>query len=109
MKSLLLFILLISFSIGWSQTPNNCGNYTSTGSSSASGYADPNAACGSNVPGTITGGTAAWTGSSCGGQVISTVTGPAVSCLTVSYGAVNTDDYGTITTNTGGTLTITAV
>lgn len=89
--------------------PNDCGNFTSTGTSSASGYADPNAACGSNVPGTWTGGTAAWTGSSCGGQIISTVTGPPVTCLTVSYGAVNTNDYGTMTTNTGGTLTVTAV
>ncbi|UKN02910.1 gliding motility-associated C-terminal domain-containing protein [Paracrocinitomix mangrovi] len=103
----LSMLLWSSYSIG--QTPNNCGNYTSTGTSSASGYADPNAACGANVPGTITGGTAAWTGSSCSGTIVSTVTGPPVTCLTVSYGAVNTNDYGTLSTDTGGSLTITAV
>ncbi|MBK9591161.1 MAG: hypothetical protein IPO32_06555 [Crocinitomicaceae bacterium] len=81
-----LFTLLFAFSafVSNAQTPNNCGNYTTTGSSSASGYADPNAACGALVPGTITGGTAAWSGTGCGGTVVSTVVGPPVTCLTVS-------------------------
>lgn len=106
-----LLALLFAFGafVSNAQTPNNCGNYTTTGSSSASGYADPNAACGALVPGTITGGTAAWSGTSCSGTVVSTVVGPPVTCLTVSYGAVNTDDYATLSTNTGGVLTITAV
>jgi gliding motility-associated-like protein len=108
-KILSLIVCLTGFTLAHGQTPNNCGNYTSTGSSSASGYADPNAACGALVPGTFTGGTAAWSGTSCSGQVISTVTGPAVSCLTVSYGAVNTNDFATMSTNTGGTLTITTI
>jgi len=107
----LLLSLIVAFltQAGIAQTPNNCGNYTTTGSSSASGYADPNAACGALVPGTITGGTAAWSGSSCSGTVVSTVTGPPVNCLTVSYGAVNTNDYATMSTDGGGVLTITAV
>ncbi|UKN01686.1 gliding motility-associated C-terminal domain-containing protein [Paracrocinitomix mangrovi] len=110
MKNIVLAILSISIiTIGYSQTPNNCGNFTSTGSSSASGYADPNAACGANVPGTITGGAAAWTGTSCSGTIVSTVTGPPVNCLVVSYGAVNTDDYGTISTDSGGPLTLSVV
>ena len=109
MKNLLLICSLVLGTGLFAQTPNNCGNYTSTGSSSASGYADPNAGCGALVPGTITGGTAAWTGSSCSGTVVSTVTGPPVTCLTVSYGAVNTNDFGTLSTNTGGALTITCV
>lgn len=107
-----LTVCLLSFGLVFAQPgtgPNDCGNYTSTGTSTASGYADPNAACGANVPGTWTGGTAAWTGSGCTGTVVSTVTGPPVTCLTVSYGAVNTNDYGTITTDGGGVLTITAV
>jgi gliding motility-associated-like protein len=108
----LIYLLAICFAAGTSfgqQTPNNCTNYTSTGTSSATGYADPNAGCGSNVPGTITGGTAAWTGSGCTGTVVSTSTTGPVSCMTVSYGAVNTNDFGTFTTNNGGTLTVTAI
>ena len=108
----IICLLAVSFWITGSfgqQTPNNCTNYTSTGTTSASGYADPNAGCGANVPGTITGGTAAWTGSGCTGTIISTSTNGPVTCMTVSYGAVNTNDYGTMSTNTGGTLTVTAV
>ncbi|MCB9223053.1 MAG: gliding motility-associated C-terminal domain-containing protein [Crocinitomicaceae bacterium] len=109
MKHFLLFIgLIVSYFVGFGQTPNNCGNYTSTGSNSSSYLPGSNAGCNSNVPGTVTG-TGAWTGSSCGGTIVSTVVGPPVSCITVSYTAVNTNDYGTLSTNTGGVLTITGV
>jgi len=74
-----------------------------------SGYTDPTPACGSNVPGTIGSGPAYWDGGGCSGQLISTVVGPPVSCLTLAYTAVNTDDYATLTVNGGGVVTITAV
>jgi gliding motility-associated-like protein len=108
----LLFLSLICGSANFmhAQTnPNNCGNYTTTGSVLISGYTDPNPACGSNVPGTIGSGPAYWDGAGCGGQLISTVVGAPVTCLSLAYTAVNTDDYATITTNTGGVLTITTV
>lgn len=106
-----LSILAFGLSLSWAiaQTPNNCGNFTTTGTVANSGYTDPNAACGANVPGTIGSGPAYWSGSGCGGQLISTVTGGPVTCLSMAYTAVNTDDYATITTNTGGALTITAI
>jgi gliding motility-associated-like protein len=94
--------------VTFGQTANNCGNYTSTGSNSSPYLPGSNTACNNNVPGTVNT-SGAWTGSGCSGQIVSSVTGPAVTCLTVSYTAVNTDDYGTLTTNTGGALTITGV
>jgi gliding motility-associated-like protein len=108
-NKILLLLAIFSVSSLTAQTPNNCGNYTTTGSVMVTGYTDPNPACGANVPGTVGSGPAYWDGASCGGQLISTVVGAPVSCLTLAYTAVNTDDYATITTNTGGVLTITAV
>ena len=108
MKGLLLSIFSLAITFGFSQTPNNCNEYTSTGTTSSPYGAGTNAACNALVPGVVTG-TGAWTGSGCAGFITSTVTGPPVSCLTISYAYVNTDDFGIITTNTGGTLTITGV
>jgi gliding motility-associated-like protein len=107
MKNFLALILIgivANFSFG--QAPINCGQFQSTGTVNpyGSGYTDPG--CGGNVPGTVSG-PGVWTGSGCAGFITSTVVGPAVTCLVVSYGAVNTNDYGTISTNTGGTLTLT--
>ncbi|MBK7129870.1 MAG: gliding motility-associated C-terminal domain-containing protein [Crocinitomicaceae bacterium] len=104
----LLGILVLSASYGQT-SPNDCGNYTTTGSVLISGYTDPDPGCGANVPGTLGAGPAYWDGASCGGQLISTVVGAPVTCLSLAYTAVNTDDYATITTNTGGVLTITGV
>jgi gliding motility-associated-like protein len=105
----LLTLIIAAGSFLHAQTPNNCGNYTTTGTVMNSGYTDPNPACGANVPGTVGSGPAYWDGAGCSGQLISTVVGPAVSCLTLAYTAVNTDDYATITTNGGGVVTLTAV
>lgn len=107
MKIQLLLAAILSLTISFSQSANNCGNYTSTGTTTTGTYPDPTPGCASNVPGTTTTGPASWDGGSCSGQIITTVTGPAVTCLTVSYEAVNTDDFATLTTNTGGVLTIT--
>lgn len=107
-NKLIVFLFALAYSIASNaQTPNNCGNYTTTGSTTTTEYTDPTPACGALVPGTVSG-TASWDGGSCGGQLITTVVGPPVTCLTVSYEAVNTDDYATLATNTGGVLTITA-
>ena len=109
MKLKRIFLISVLFSsITYSQTANNCGNYTSSGSNSSPYLPGSNTACNSAVPGTVNT-TGAWTGSGCSGNIVSTVVGPPVSCLTVSYTAVNTDDYGTLSTNTGGVLTITGV
>ena len=109
MKNILLTLSAILFAFfGFGQTANNCGNYTSTGSNSSPYLPGTNTACNSAVPGTVnTNG--AWSGFGCSGQIVSTVTGGPVTCLTVAYTAVNTDDYATLTTDTGGTLTITGV
>lgn len=98
---------VIAFS-GFSQTPNNCGNYTSTGTIASIYLSGPNAACNANVPGVVSG-SGAWTGGTCAGNIVSTVVGPPVTCLTVSYTSVNTNDFATLTTDTGGSLTITGV
>ena len=109
MRLVLLFFLVFSgFLNGFGQTANNCGNYTSTGSNSSPYLPGTNTGCNNNVPGTVnTNG--AWSGASCSGTIVTTVTGPPVTCLTVAYTAVNTDDYATLSTDTGGTLTITGV
>ena len=103
-----LLLLLAGFATGFGQTANNCGNYTSTGTTSSPYLPGGNAGCNANVPGTVnTNG--AWDGGGCTGQIITTVVGPPVTCLTVAYTAVNTNDYATLTTNGGGVLTITGV
>lgn len=105
---LLVFVACLLSGEVLGQTPNNCNEYTSTGTTSSGYGAGTNAACNALVPGTVTG-TGAWTGSGCTGFITSTVTGPPVTCLTISYAYVNTDDFGVITTDTGGALTITGV
>src|SRR5687768_16490938 len=107
-KFLVLQMLVVSGCLFAQPTPNNCGNYTTTGNVMVTNYPDPTPGCASNVPGTASG-PAYWDGASCSGQLISTVVGPAVNCLTLAYSAVNTDDYATMSTNAGGVLTITAV
>lgn len=102
------FFSLLLCQIGHAQTPNNCDDYTTTGPSSSSFNPSPDAVCTANVPGLVNG-TAAWSGTSCSGTLVSTVTGGPVTCLTLAYTAVNTDDYATITTDGGGTLTITGI
>jgi gliding motility-associated-like protein len=108
LKAQLILVLTFISIAGWTQTPNNCNEYTTAGTSGSSYNAGPNAGCNGNVGGQVNG-TAAWTGTGCAGTLVSTVVGPAVTCLTLAYTAVNTNDFGTMTTNTGGTLTITAV
>lgn len=106
-KILSLFIMVCPL-ISMAQTANNCGNYTTTGSNSSPYLPGSNTTCNNSVPGTVNtdGG---WSGFGCGGTLISSVVGPPVSCLSVAYTAVNTDDFATLTTNTGGVLTITGV
>jgi gliding motility-associated-like protein len=94
--------------MGLAQTPNNCPNYTTVGSSSSSYNPGGNAGCTGAVTGQVSG-TAAWSGLSCTGTLVSTVVGGPVSCLTLIYTAVNTNDYATITVNGGGTISITAI
>ncbi|MEX1003301.1 MAG: hypothetical protein WDZ35_14370, partial [Crocinitomicaceae bacterium] len=103
-----LFSGLLTICLSFGQSANDCGNYTSTGTTSSSYLPGSNTACNSNVPGTVNA-TGAWTGSGCSGVIISQVTSGPVSCLTIAYTAVNTDDYATLTTDTGGILTITGV
>ena len=106
-KIIALSICFVISTLCWGQTPNNCNEYTSTGTTAAG--VNPGTCA---TPGQVNiggGTTPAWTGTSCAGFITSTVIGPAISCLTLSYTAVNQDDYGTITTNTGGALTITGV
>lgn len=102
--------MVLSFlsSITIAQTPNNCDDYTTTGPSSSSFNPSPDANCTANVPGLV-GGTAAWSGTSCTGTLVSTSTSGAVTCMTLAYTAVNTDDYAEITTDGGGILTITGI
>lgn len=97
--------LFFTSGLVYAQTPSNCNEYTSTGTTTSGSTADDCA-----VPGMVPGASSAiWTGTGCSGYITSTVTGGPVSCLTLSYVAVNQNDYGTITTDTGGSLTITAV
>ena len=104
-KSVLIVVFAFASAQAWSQTPNNCNDYTSTGTTASGTTADDCA-----VPGQVPGaGSAIWTGTSCTGFITSTVVGGPVSCLTLSYIAVNQNDFGTISTDTGGALTITAV
>ena len=107
-RVLKIFTAVVFLVVGancYAQTPNNCGAYTSTGTTGSGTTADD---CG--VPCMVPGQSgAAWTGTGCTGFITSTVVGGPVSCLTLAYVAVNQNDYGTITTDTGGTLTITAV
>jgi len=109
MKKLIYLIAIVLFgTTAVAQTPNNCTDYTTTGPSSSSFNPSPDVNCTANVPGLVNG-TAAWTGTGCTGTLISTsVTGP-VSCMTIAYTAVNTDDFATITTDGGGVLTITGI
>ena len=108
-KLLSIFLCFLLFSYSSGQTPNNCTDYTSTGTSSSSTTGIGPAGCNS-YPGMVSAGQPAiWTGTGCAGQITSTVTGGAVSCLAITYIAVNTNDYGTMSTNTGGALTITAI
>jgi len=102
-----LFACLASTTIT-AQTPNDCGNYTTTGSVMNSNYPDPDPGCASNVPGVATG-PAYWDGAGCSGQLVSSVVGAPVNCLTLAYSAVNTDDYATLAVDGGGIVTITAV
>jgi gliding motility-associated-like protein len=110
-KNVLLTTLMV-LAVGiWSfgQTPNNCTDYTTVGSSSSSYNPGPNAGCTGNVSGQVSG-SAGWTGLSCAGTLVSTVTGAPVNCLTLAYTAVNTNDFATITIdNGGGPFTITGV
>lgn len=102
-------IFLVVFSVStWGQTPNNCNEYTTVGPSSSSYNPGTDPGCNSNVGGTVTG-SAAWSGTSCNGTLVSTVTGGPVTCLSLSYTAVNTNDYATITIDGGGSMTITGV
>src|SRR5688572_18685352 len=97
-KILSLFVTALPF-FAAAQTANNCGNYTTTGTSSSPYLPGSNTTCNNAVPGTVnTNG--AWDGGGCSGVLISTVVGPPVSCLTLAYTAVNTNDYATLTTNT---------
>lgn len=105
LKSLFSIILLTVATNLMAQTPNNCLDYTSVGTTGSGTTADDCA-----VPGMVPGQAgAAWTGTGCNGFITSTVTGGPVSCLTLAYIAVNQNDFGTITTDTGGNLTITAI
>ena len=106
-KIFLAFLFSIICTIALSQSGNNCGNYTSTGTTQTGTYPDPTPACALNVPGTTTTGPASWDGGGCTGTIVSTVVGPAVSCLTVSYEAINTNDFATLSVNNGGVMTIT--
>ena len=107
LKIILVLIAGISSNFSWGQTPNNCTEYSSVGTASA-GVNPGTCATPGQVP--IGGGTTpAWTGTTCAGFITSTVTGPPISCLTLSYTAVNQNDFGTISTDTGGALTITGV
>jgi gliding motility-associated-like protein len=111
MKFFKLFFSLITLSLvqnSWSQTPSACNEYTTIGTSGSNYNAGSNAGCNSNVGGQVAG-TAPWTGTGCAGTLVSTVVGPPVSCLTLAYTAVNTNDYGTISVDGGGTITITGV
>jgi gliding motility-associated-like protein len=107
LRALLSFGFLHVFLV-FGQTPDNCGNYTTTGTSSSPYPPGSNVACNSQVPGTVNG-NGSWDGGGCAGTLVTTVVGPPVSCLTVAYTAVNTNDYATLSTNTGGVLTITGV
>lgn len=102
-QKLAIIGLLIATSIySFGQTPNNCGAYTSTGTQPSSGYSPgPNGTCTANVIGQAQG-AGSWTGTSCSGQLITTVSGGAVNCLVVTYTAVNDDDFATININNGG-------
>jgi len=109
MKQILLFLGLVIgvFSSHAQPYPNCCNEYTSVGTQTAG--VNPGSCA---TPGQVSNGgcgTSVWTGTSCAGFITSTVIGPAVSCLTLSYTAVNQNDFGTMTTDTGGTLTITGV
>ena len=109
MYKFLCIILCFYVSYSFGQTPNNCLAYTSTGTTSSSTTGTGPIGCNS-YPGMVPAGQPAiWTGTSCSGQITSTVTGGAVSCLSLTYIAVNTNDYATMSTNTGGALTITAI
>jgi gliding motility-associated-like protein len=106
-KSSILSIAFFASLSGWAQTPNFCNEYTSVGTTNAG--VNPGACA---TPGQVPNGggsISVWTGTGCAGFITSTVTGPPVSCLTLSYTAVNQNDYGTMTTDTGGMLTITGV
>ncbi|MBI3133133.1 MAG: gliding motility-associated C-terminal domain-containing protein [Bacteroidetes bacterium] len=106
-KFVVLLVTLCPFS-ALAQTADNCGNYTTTGTSSSPYLPGSNTTCNNSVPGTVnTNG--AWCGFGCGGVLISSVVGPPVTCLSLAYTAVNTDDFATLTTDTGGALTITGV
>ena len=113
MKNLLLssfvaFLSIFIVDIGFGQT-NNCAFYTSTGTSSSGSSGIGPAGCNS-FPGMVpTGVPVAWTGLSCTGTIVSTVVGPAVSCMTLTYSSVNTNDYATISTNGGGNLTLSGI
>ncbi|MFT4600897.1 MAG: gliding motility-associated-like protein [Arenicella sp.] len=107
-KLLSLLVVICSTSLVTAQTPNNCDDYTTTGPSSSSFNPSPDVACTGNVPGLVNG-TAAWSGTSCSGTLISTSTTGAVTCMTLAYTAVNTNDFAVITTDGGGVLTITGI
>jgi len=104
--SLTIFGFVIGL-VGFSQTPNNCNDYTSVGTSGSS-YNAGQPGCTSNVSGLVSG-PAAWTGTGCAGTIVSTVVGPPVNCLTIAYTAVNTNDYATISVDGGGTVSVSAV
>jgi gliding motility-associated-like protein len=108
MKKLLSLIAIIASTSLLAQTPNNCNEYTTVGPSSSNYNPGVDPGCNSNVGGTVNG-PAAWSGTSCNGTLVSTVTGGPVTCLSLSYTAVNTDDFATITTDGGGALTITGI
>ncbi|MEZ4922087.1 MAG: gliding motility-associated C-terminal domain-containing protein [Crocinitomicaceae bacterium] len=108
MKQLIsLFWILVS-AISIAQTPNNCNEYTTVGTSSSNYNPGTDPGCNSNVSGTVSG-PAAWSGLNCTGTLVSTVTGAPVTCLSLSYTAVNTNDFATITIDGGGSMTITGV
>jgi len=97
--------MVLCISNGFAQTPSNCTDYTTVGTTT-----DCSCGSGCTIPGLVPCDcSASWTGFGCAGFVTSTVVGPPVSCLVWGFVSINTDDYGTISTNTGGVLTITAV
>jgi gliding motility-associated-like protein len=109
MKKLLSLLLAITVSaFTMAQTPNNCDDYTTTGPSGSSFNPSPDATCTANVPGLVNG-SAAWSGTSCTGTLVSTSTSGAVTCMTLAYTAVNTNDFAVITTDGGGVLNITGI
>ena len=96
------------FEVGYSQT-NNCAFYTSVGTSSSGSSGIGPGGCNS-FPGMVpTGVPVAWSGTTCAGTIVSTIVGPPVTCMTLTYSSVNTNDYATISTNTGGVLTLSGV